>query len=79
MSIEDLRNTAHTRDMIISRLDADIRNAYQRASHKAWRAAMKGEDISYTHEETRAVELVEQKLLDTLHHKRFQRTKVCAI
>ncbi len=70
MSIEDLRNTAHTRDLIVSRLDTTVREAYQRASQKAWKAAAKGEEIVYSVDELSAVELVERKLLDKLHHRR---------
>ena len=73
MSIEDLKNTAHIRDLIVTRLDPDVRKSYQRASQKAWRAAAKGEVIIYEADELSAVELVERKLLDKLRHKRHRR------
>jgi hypothetical protein len=76
MSIEDLKNTAHIRDLIVARLDPDVRMSYQRASQKAWRAAMKGEEILYVADEISAVELVERKLLDALQHRRSSRRVV---
>ena len=75
MSIEDLKNTAHIRDLIVARLEPDVRTSYQRASQKAWRAAMKGEEIIYEADEISAVELVEQKLLFAMRHKRQRKDR----
>ena len=70
MSVEDVRKTAHIRDLIVSRLEPAVREAYQRASQKAWRAAGRGDEISYSVDEVHAVELVEQKFLDAIRHRR---------
>lgn len=73
MSIEDVRKTAHVRDLIVARLESDVKAAYHRASQKAWRAAVRGVEVIYSAEELSAVELVERKLLEKLHHRRYKR------
>ena len=75
MSIEDVRRTAHIRDLIVSRLAPDVREAFQRASQKAWRAAAKGEVIVYEADELSAVELVEQKLVNKMRHRRQKKER----
>lgn len=76
MTVEDVKATAHVRDLVVMKLDEETRQLYRSASVKSWRNAMRNEENHLTAAEEDAVELVESKVLYALRHRRPHQPKI---